>query len=67
MTPFYKHLHGIPGFGVASSVDLVGLGATAAVGAAFAGHGVISIAKRFMQRRGERGGEQDAGEEREQS
>ena len=33
------HLPGVPGFGVASSVDKVGLWATVGVGAAFAAHG----------------------------
>jgi hydrogenase small subunit len=49
MTPFYRHLQGIPGFGVASSVDRVGLWATAGVGAAFAAHGFVSLAKRYWQ------------------
>ncbi len=43
MTPFYKHLSGVPGFGVASDVDKVGVLATAAVGAAFAGHGLVQL------------------------
>ncbi|MET0619496.1 MAG: Ni/Fe hydrogenase, partial [Thermoanaerobaculia bacterium] len=47
MTPFYQHLQGIPGFGVASKVDRVGLLATAGVGAAFAAHGLISLARRW--------------------
>jgi hydrogenase small subunit len=43
MTPFYRHLQGIPGFGLGTTVDQVGVGAVAAVGAAFAGHGLISF------------------------
>ena len=43
MTPFYRHLQGIPGFGIASDVDTIGALATVGVGAAFAGHGLISI------------------------
>jgi hydrogenase small subunit len=50
MTPFYQHLPGVPGFGVASKVDRVGLWATAGVAAAFATHGVISLAKRLTER-----------------
>jgi hydrogenase small subunit len=46
MTPFYRHLQGIPGFGLATTVDQVGVGAVAAVGAAFAGHGLISFVTR---------------------
>jgi hydrogenase small subunit len=46
MTPFYQHLAGIPGFGVGSSVDKIGGLAVLGVGAAFAGHGLIQIARR---------------------
>jgi hydrogenase small subunit len=46
MTPFYQHLKGIPGFGIGTTVDEVGVGAVAAVGAAFAAHGVISMIRR---------------------
>jgi hydrogenase small subunit len=49
MTPFYKHLEGVPGFGVASSIDKVGLWATIGVGAAFAAHGFVSLGKRWWQ------------------
>jgi hydrogenase small subunit len=48
MTPFYRHLENIPGFAVGTNVDKVGLGLTAAVGAAFAAHGAIEIAKRKL-------------------
>jgi hydrogenase small subunit len=47
MTPFYKHLSGVPGFGVQSDIDRIGLWTTLGVGAAFATHGVISLAKRW--------------------
>jgi hydrogenase small subunit len=47
MTPFYKHLSGVPGFGVASDVDTVGLWAAVGVGAAFAAHGFMSLAQRW--------------------
>jgi len=47
MTPFYAHLPGVPGFGVGSSVDKIGLWATVGVGAAFATHGFISLAQRW--------------------
>ena len=46
MTPFYQHLSGIPGFGIGTTVDQVGVGAVIAVGAAFAGHGMISTIRR---------------------
>ena len=47
MTPFYEHLPNVPGFGVAGSVDKVGVWATAGVGAVFAAHGFVSLAKRW--------------------
>lgn len=46
MTPFYRHLEGVPGFGIASDVDTIGMLAAAGVGAAFAGHGLVHLAKR---------------------
>jgi hydrogenase small subunit len=52
MTPFYQHLEGIPGFARAADIDRIGLWGTAAVAAAFAGHGVVSLVQR--RRRGER-------------
>ena len=54
MTPFYEHLPKVPGFGVGSRVDQVGLLATAAVGATFAAHGVISAARLARERRAAR-------------
>jgi hydrogenase small subunit len=51
MTPFYKHLQGIPGFGLHSDVDRVGLAATAGVGAAFAAHGLVALARHWRQRK----------------
>ncbi|MGO8995589.1 MAG: hydrogenase small subunit [Polyangiaceae bacterium] len=43
MTPFYQHLSGVPGFGIASDVDKLGVLATAAVGTAFAAHGLVQL------------------------
>jgi hydrogenase small subunit len=57
MTPFYRHLSGIPGFGVQSNIDKVGAWATVGVGAAFAAHGLISLAKRWRQGPVDRGPE----------
>jgi hydrogenase small subunit len=51
MTPFYEHLSGVPGFGLHSNVDRLGLWGVAAVGAAFAAHGAVSLVQR--RRRGE--------------
>lgn len=50
MTPFYRHLDGVPGFNAATSIDRVGLYATGAVAAAFAGHGLVQITKRAASR-----------------
>jgi hydrogenase small subunit len=49
MTPFYSHLSGVPGFGLQSNVDRVGLWATAGVAAAFAAHGFVQLGKRWMR------------------
>ncbi len=49
MTPFYRHLDGIPGAGVGTSVDTVGMWATAGVAAAFGAHGLVQIGKRVVQ------------------
>ncbi len=49
MTPFYQHLSGVPGFGVNSNIDRVGVWATVGVGAAFAAHGLVSLAKRWKE------------------
>ena len=41
MTPFYKHLPQVAGFGAASSVDTVGAWLTVGTAVAFAGHGIL--------------------------
>jgi hydrogenase small subunit len=45
MTPFYRHLTGIPGFGIQSNIDTIGAAAAVGVGVAFAGHGLIQMMK----------------------
>lgn len=45
MAPFYRHLPSAPGFGVAGTVDKIGLAGTAVVGAAFAAHGFAAWAR----------------------
>jgi len=64
MTPFYQHMEGVPGFGIHSNVDKIGLLATAGVGAAFAAHGVISMARHWKdnQKLHKPGGEPDKGD-----
>ncbi len=47
MTPFYAHLAGVPGFGIHSSADRIGIWATAAVAAAYAAHGLVQIGRRW--------------------
>jgi len=54
MSPFYRHLQGIPGFGVASSVDKVGLAGVGVVAAAFAAHGVVEAIRYRSRREGDR-------------
>ncbi|HET9987623.1 MAG TPA: hydrogenase small subunit, partial [Kofleriaceae bacterium] len=51
MTPFYRHLAGIPGFADATSIDKVGAVAVAAVGAAFTGHALVQIGKSKLDKR----------------
>jgi hydrogenase small subunit len=50
MTPFYAHLPGIPGFGVATDIDEIGMLAVAGVGAAFAGHGLVQLGRHKLAR-----------------
>ena len=45
MTPFYQHLEGVTGFGLASKVDRAGIVATAGVGTAFAAHGLVQLGR----------------------
>ena len=54
MTPFYQHLSGIPGFGLHSKVDEVGLWATAGVAAAFAAHGLVQLGRRQFKTAGDK-------------
>ncbi|MFA5514854.1 MAG: hydrogenase small subunit [Desulfuromonadales bacterium] len=42
MTPFYLRLPNVPGFGIETTADKVGIGLAAATAAAFAAHGVAS-------------------------
>ena len=42
MTPFYRRLPDVPGFGVQTTIDKIGVGLTVATTAAFAAHGVAS-------------------------
>jgi hydrogenase small subunit len=60
MTPFYAHLPGVPGFGVHSNIDAIGLGATAVVGATFAAQ---AVAKLVQQRVARGTGPEEPGEE----
>lgn len=42
MTPFYRRLPQVPGFGVEANIDKIGLGLAAATALAFGAHGVVS-------------------------
>lgn len=46
MSPFYRRLPNVPGFGVEYTADRIGVGLGIATAAAFAGHGVISALKK---------------------
>ncbi|WP_429885992.1 hydrogenase small subunit [Geoalkalibacter halelectricus] len=42
MTPFYRRLPQVPGFGIEATADRIGLGLAAATALAFGAHGVVS-------------------------
>ncbi len=42
MSPFYRRLPKVPGFGIEATADKIGLGLVAATAAAFGAHGVVS-------------------------
>ena len=42
MSPFYRRLPQVPGFGVEATADQIGLGLAAATAVAFGAHGVVS-------------------------
>jgi len=46
MSPFYRRLAQVPGFGIEATADKIGLGLAAATTAAFAAHGVVSAFRR---------------------
>lgn len=54
MTPFYAHLSGIPGFGIAEPIDKVGLIAAAGVGVAFGAHGLIAASRLAAKKHAEK-------------
>lgn len=45
MTPFYRRLPNVPGFGIESTADKIGVGAAAVTAAALAAHGLVRIAR----------------------
>jgi hydrogenase small subunit len=52
MTPFYRRLPNVPGFGIESTADKIGLGLAAGTAAAFAAHGVLSAFRHGDQSEG---------------
>jgi len=46
MTPLYRRLPNVPGFGVESTADKIGIGIAAGTAAAFAAHGAISALRK---------------------
>ena len=49
MTPFYRRLPDVAGFGVEAQADRVGLGVVGGVAAVFAAHGVLSAVRARRQ------------------
>jgi hydrogenase small subunit len=54
MTPFYRRLPSVPGFGIESSADKIGAGLAVATAAAFGAHGVISAFRHGDKSHGEK-------------
>jgi hydrogenase small subunit len=48
-SPFYARLPTVPGFGVQTTADEIGVGIVAVTGAVFAAHAVISIVRDRLQ------------------
>ncbi|MDD2541917.1 MAG: hydrogenase small subunit [Desulfuromonadaceae bacterium] len=46
MSPMYRRLPNVPGFGIEATADKIGLGLVAGVGAAFAAHGVLNALRK---------------------
>jgi len=46
MTPFYRRLPKVPGFGIEATADKIGIGLAAATAVAFGAHGVISALRK---------------------
>jgi len=46
MTPFYKRLPQVPGFGIEATADKIGLGLAAATAVAFGAHGIASALRK---------------------
>lgn len=51
MTPLYKRLPKVPGFGIEHTVDEIGVGAVAGVAAAFAVHGALNALRKDKEPR----------------
>ena len=50
MTPFYSHVAGVPGFGVHTTADRVGIIAAAGVAGAYVAHGLVQLTRRRAAR-----------------
>ena len=60
MTPFYRRLPNVPGFGIETTANKIGAGLAVATAAAFAAHGVISALRPGEDSQEERREETDA-------
>lgn len=54
MTPFYRRLPNVPGFGIEATADKIGLGLAAATALAFGAHGVVSAFRKTDQHEAEK-------------
>ncbi|MEA5114258.1 MAG: hydrogenase small subunit [Geobacteraceae bacterium] len=54
MSPFYRRLPDVPGFGIEHTADKIGAGLAIATAAAFAGHGIISAVRSNKDKEGKK-------------
>jgi hypothetical protein len=60
MTPFYSHIAGIPGFGIHTTADRVGIWAAVGVAGAYAVGGLVQLGRRLKHQKAEAAAAQDA-------
>jgi len=54
MSPFYRRLPDVPGFGIEHTADKIGAGLAVATAVAFAGHGIINAVRKDKDKEGKK-------------